>query len=153
MTVVGSYPQPGWLIDRERLGDRLPPRRAVRVSFGASTSPTEEAQDDATRLAVADMEAAGVDVVTDGEMRRRRATNRFATALDGVDLEHARGGARPHRPPEPRAARRRPDPPRRARRDARRRVPRGSLTERRIKITVPGPFTMAQHAQDDHYGD
>jgi 5-methyltetrahydropteroyltriglutamate--homocysteine methyltransferase len=112
----------------------------------------EEAQDDATRLAVQDMERAGVNVITDGEMRRESYSNRFATALDGVDLEHPgvaldRTG---HENPVPRVVG-----------PIRRRGPvevrdvefLRSITERRIKITVPGPFTMTQQAQDDHYGD
>jgi 5-methyltetrahydropteroyltriglutamate--homocysteine methyltransferase len=112
----------------------------------------EEAQDDATRLAVQDMERAGVDVITDGEMRRESYSNRFATALEGVDLEHPgvaldRTG---HENPVPRVVG-----------PIRRRGPvevrdvefLRSITDRRIKITVPGPFTMTQQAQDDHYGD
>src|SRR5919108_5663158 len=87
-TVVGSYPQPGWLIDRDRLGDRLPPRVRARELWRVPEEFLEEAQDDATRLAVGDMERAGVDVVTDGEMRRESYSNRFATALDGVDLDN-----------------------------------------------------------------
>src|SRR5919198_1552978 len=87
-TVVGSYPQPGWLIDRERLGDRLPPRIRARELWRVPDESLEEAQDDATRLAVDDMERAGVDVITDGEMRRESYSNRFATALEGVDLDH-----------------------------------------------------------------
>ena len=87
-TVVGSYPQPDWLIDRERLGDRLPPRVRARELWRVPEPFLEEAQDDATRLAVQDMERAGVDVITDGEMRRESYSNRFATALDGVDLDN-----------------------------------------------------------------
>ena len=86
-TVVGSYPQPDWLIDRERLGDRLPPRVRARELWRVAEPLLEEAQDDATRLAVQDMERAGVDVITDGEMRRESYSNRFATALDGIDLD------------------------------------------------------------------
>ena len=86
-TVVGSYPQPDWLIDRERLGERLPPRVRARELWRVPEPYLEEAQDDATRLAVQDMERAGVDIVTDGEMRRESYSNRFATALDGVDLD------------------------------------------------------------------
>ena len=86
-TVVGSYPQPDWLIDRERLGSRLPPRVRALELWRVPEAFLEQAQDDATRLAVSDMERAGVDVVTDGEMRRDSYSNRFATALDGVDLD------------------------------------------------------------------
>jgi 5-methyltetrahydropteroyltriglutamate--homocysteine methyltransferase len=151
-TVVGSYPQPGWLIDRERLGERLPPRVRARELWRVPEPFLEEAQDDATRLAVGDMERAGVDVITDGEMRRERYTNRFATALDGVDLDEPgvaldRTG---HENPVPRVV----GPIRRTRP-----VEVGdvrflrSITDRRIKITVPGPFTMTQQAQNDHYAD
>ena len=151
-TVVGSYPQPNWLIDRKRLGERLPPRVRAYELWQVAEPDLEEAQDDATRLAVQDMERAGVDIVTDGEMRRESYSNRFATALDGVDLETPgvaldRTG---HENPVPRVV----GPIRRARPVEVRDVEflRG-LTDRRIKITVPGPFTMAQQAQDDHYGD
>jgi 5-methyltetrahydropteroyltriglutamate--homocysteine methyltransferase len=112
----------------------------------------EEAQNDATRLAVQDMELAGVDVVTDGEMRRESYSNRFATALDGVDLDNPgvaldRTG---HENPVPRVV----GPIRRTRPVEVRDVEfLRSITDRRIKITVPGPFTMTQQAQDDHYGD
>jgi 5-methyltetrahydropteroyltriglutamate--homocysteine methyltransferase len=151
-TVVGSYPQPGWLIDRARLGDRLPPRVRALELWQVPEPFLEEAQDDATRLAVADMERAGVDVVTDGEMRRESYSNRFATALDGVDLDTPgvaldRTG---HENPVPRVV----GPIRRTRPVEVRDVEfLRSLTDRPIKITVPGPFTMAHQAQDDHYGD
>ena len=151
-TVVGSYPQPDWLIDRERLGARLPPRVRARELWRVSETFIDEAQNDATRLAVQDMERAGVDVVTDGEMRRESYSNRFATALDGVDLDNPgvaldRTG---HENPVPRVV----GPIRRARP-----VEVGdveflrAITDRRIKITVPGPFTMTQQAQNDHYDD
>jgi 5-methyltetrahydropteroyltriglutamate--homocysteine methyltransferase len=151
-TVVGSYPQPSWLIDRKRLGERLPPRVRAHELWRVSEPDLEEAQDDATRLAVADMERAGVDIVTDGEMRRESYSNRFATALEGVDLDtpgvaHDRTG---HENSVPRVV----GPIRRARPVEVRDVEfLRVLTDRRIKITVPGPFTMAQQAQDDHYGD
>jgi 5-methyltetrahydropteroyltriglutamate--homocysteine methyltransferase len=151
-TVVGSYPQPAWLIDRERLGDRLPPRVRARELWRVPEDLLEEAQDDATRLAVQDMERAGVDVVTDGEMRRESYSNRFATALDGVDLDNPgvaldRTG---HENPVPRVV----GPIRRTRPVEVRDVEfLRDLTDRKIKITVPGPFTMTQQAQDDHYGD
>jgi 5-methyltetrahydropteroyltriglutamate--homocysteine methyltransferase len=150
-TVVGSYPQPEWLIDRERLGERLPPRvRAVEL-WRVPEPYLEEAQDDATRLAVRDLELAGVDVVTDGEMRRESYSNHFATALDGIDLDRPgvaldRTG---HENPVPRVV----GPVRRARPvEARHAQLLRSITDRRIKITVPGPFTMTQQAQNDHYG-
>src|SRR5215210_6955241 len=151
-TVVGSYPQPGWLIDRQRLGERLPPRVRARDLWRVPEPFLEEAQDDATRVAVADMERAGVDVITDGEMRRESYSNRFATALDGVDLDDPgvaldRTG---RENPVPRVV----APIRRTRpvevRDVRF---LRSLTDRTIKITVPGPFTMTQQAQNDHYAD
>jgi 5-methyltetrahydropteroyltriglutamate--homocysteine methyltransferase len=151
-TVVGSYPQPDWLIDRERLGDRLPPRVRARELWRVPEPFLEDAQDDATRLAVQDMERAGVDVITDGEMRRESYSNRFATALDGVDLDDPgvaldRTG---HENPVPRVVG-----------PIRRRGPvevrdvefLRSITDRRIKITVPGPFTMTHQAQNDYYAD
>ncbi len=151
-TVVGSYPQPEWLIDRARLGERLPPRVRARELWRVADPVLEEAQDDATRLAVQDMERAGIDVITDGEMRRESYSNRFATALDGVDLDDPgvaldRTG---HENPVPRVV----GPIRRTRPVEVRDVEfLRSLTDRRIKITVPGPFTMAQQAQNDHYAD
>jgi 5-methyltetrahydropteroyltriglutamate--homocysteine methyltransferase len=151
-TVVGSYPQPDWLIDRERLGSRLPPRVRALELWRVPEPNLEEAQDDATRLAVLDMERAGVDVITDGEMRRESYSNRFATALEGVDLDNPgvaldRTG---HENPVPRVA----GPIRRSRPVEVRDVEfLRSITDRVIKITVPGPFTMAQQAQNDHYDD
>jgi 5-methyltetrahydropteroyltriglutamate--homocysteine methyltransferase len=151
-TVVGSYPQPHWLIDRERLGDRLPPRVRARELWRIREPYLEEAQDDATRLAVQDMERAGVDVITDGEMRRESYSNRFATALEGVDLDEPgvaldRTG---HENPVPRVV----GPIRRTQPVEVRDVEfLRSITDRRIKITVPGPFTMTQQAQNDHYAD
>jgi 5-methyltetrahydropteroyltriglutamate--homocysteine methyltransferase len=151
-TVVGSYPQPDWLIDRERLGDRLPPRVRARELWLVPEERLEGAQDDATRLAVQDMERAGVDIVTDGEMRRESYSNRLATALDGVDLDNPgvaldRTG---HENPVPRVV----GPIRRTRPVEVRDVEfLRSITDRRIKITVPGPFTMTQQAQNDHYPD
>jgi 5-methyltetrahydropteroyltriglutamate--homocysteine methyltransferase len=151
-TVVGSYPQPDWLLDRKRLGDRLPPRVRARELWRVPEPFLEEAQDDATRLAVQDMERAGVEVITDGEMRRESYSNRFATALDGVDLDNPgvaldRTG---HENPVPRVV----GPVRRTRPVEVRDVEfLRSITDRRIKITVPGPFTMTQQAQNDHYSD
>jgi 5-methyltetrahydropteroyltriglutamate--homocysteine methyltransferase len=149
-SVVGSYPQPAWLIDRERLGERLPPRVRARELWRVPEPWLEEAQDDATRLAVADMERAGIDIVSDGEMRRESYSNRFATALEGVDLDNPgvaldRTG---HENPVPRVV----GPIRRTRPVETRDVELlRSLTDRRIKITVPGPFTMTQQAQNDFY--
>ena len=151
-TVVGSYPQPAWLIDRDRLGDRLPPRVRARELWHVPEAYLEEAQDDATRLAVADMERAGVDIVTDGEMRRESYSNRFATALDGVDLDQP--GVALDRTGHPNPVPRVVSEIRRTRPVEVRDVEfLRSLTDRRIKITVPGPFTMTQQAQDDFYGD
>ena len=149
-TVVGSYPQPDWLIDRERLGDRLPPRVRALELWRVGEEHLEEAQDDATRLAVQDMELAGVDIVTDGEMRRESYSNRFATALDGVDLENP--GVALDRTGHPNPVPRVMGPIRRTRPVEVRDVELlRSITDRRIKITVPGPFTMTQQAQNDHY--
>jgi 5-methyltetrahydropteroyltriglutamate--homocysteine methyltransferase len=151
-TVVGSYPQPDWLIDRERLGERLPPRVRARELWRLPEPSLAEAQDDATRLAVQDMERAGVDIVTDGEMRRESYSNRFATALEGIDLDRPgvaldRTG---HENPVPRVT----GPVRRVRPVEVRDVEfLRSITQKRIKITVPGPFTMTQQAQNDHYAD
>ena len=151
-SVVGSYPQPDWLIDRDRLGDRLPPRVRARELWRVEEAYLEQAQDDATRVAVRDMERAGVDVITDGEMRRESYSNRFATALDGVDLDEPgvaldRTG---HANPVPRVV----GPIRRTRPVEVRDVEfLRSITDRRVKITVPGPFTMAQQAQNDFYDD
>ena len=151
-TVVGSFPQPDWLIDREGLSSRLPPRvRAVEL-WRVAPELLEQAQDDATRLAIADMEAAGIDIVTDGEQRRESYSNRFATALDGVDIDNPgvaidRTG---HENPVPRVvgaiSRRYPV-------EVRDVEFLRAHSDRRIKITLPGPFTMSQQAQDDFYGD
>ena len=151
-TVVGSYPQPEWLIDRERLGSRLPPRVRARELWRVAEQFLEEAQDDATLLAIRDMEAAGVDVISDGEMRRESYSNRFATALAGVDLDNPgvaidRTG---HENPVPRVV----GPILRTRPVEVRDVEfLRANTDRRIKITLPGPFTMTQQAQNDHYPD
>ncbi len=151
-TVVGSYPQPEWLIDRERLGSRLPPRVRARELWRVDERFLEEAQDDATLLAIRDMEEAGVDVISDGEMRRESYSNRFATALDGIDLDNPgvaidRTG---HENPVPRVV----GPIRRTRPVEVRDVEfLRANTSRPIRITLPGPFTMAQQAQNDHYPD
>jgi 5-methyltetrahydropteroyltriglutamate--homocysteine methyltransferase len=151
-TVVGSYPQPDWLIDRERLGEQLPPRVRARELWRVPEQFLEDAQDDATRIAVGDMERVGIDVITDGEMRRESYSNRFATALEGVDLDDPgvaldRTG---RENPVPRVV----GPIRRAHAVEVRDVEfLRTLTDHRIKITVPGPFTMAQQAQNDHYAD
>ena len=151
-TVVGSYPQPDWLIDREKLAGRLPPRVPARELWRVDEAWLAEAQDDATVLAVRDMEEAGIDVVTDGEIRRESYSNFFATALDGLDLDEP--GTALDRTGHPNPVPRVVGPIRRTRpvqeRDARF---LRSLTSRAIRVTVPGPFTMSQQAQNDHYPD
>ena len=151
-TVVGSYPQPDWLIDRARLGSRLPPRIRALELWRVDGEHLDEAQDDATRLAISDMERAGIDIVTDGEQRRESYSNRFATALDGVDIDNPgvaldRTG---HENPVPRVvgpvARRHPVEVRDVE------FLRAHATGR-IKITLPGPFTMTQQAQNDYYDE
>ena len=151
-TVVGSYPQPDWLIDRAKLAGRLPPRVSARELWRVDERWLDEAQDDATVLAVRDMEEAGVEVVTDGEIRRESYSNRFATALEGLDLD-APGTALDrtgHPNPVPRVV----GPIRRARPVQERDTKfLRALTSRPIRVTVPGPFTMSQQAQNDHYPD
>jgi len=150
-SLVGSYPQPEWLIDRAKLAGRFPPRVRARELWRVAPEYLAQAQDDATLLAIRAQEDAGLDILTDGEIRRESYSNRFATALDGVDIDNPgtaldRSG-HPNLVPRVAGAIRRRHPVEaddvkflRAR------------TDRTIKITVPGPFTMAQQAQDDHYG-
>jgi 5-methyltetrahydropteroyltriglutamate--homocysteine methyltransferase len=150
-TVVGSYPQPDWLVDRARLAGRVPRVRA-RDIWRVAEPYLEAAQDDATILAIRDMERAGIDIVTDGEMRRESYSNRFATALDGVDIDNpgtvvSRTG-KPGIVPRVVGRIRRRHPVERRDVEFLRRN-----TDRTIKITLPGPFTMAQQAQNDHYAD
>ena len=150
-SLVGSYAQPNWLIDRERLGGRFPPRVRATELWRVDPAYLEEAQDDATRLAIEDQERAGLDIVTDGEMRRESYSNRFATALDGVDIDN---------PGEALDRSGHPNPVPRVVGEISRRHPvqvrdvqfLKAHTSRRTKVTVPGPFTMSQQAQDDHYG-
>ena len=150
-TVVGSYPQPRWLIDREALGGKVPRVRAPEI-WRIAQPFLEQAQDDATLLAIRDMERAGIDIISDGEMRRESYSNRFATALEGIDLE--RPGTTLNRSGQPIPVPRVAGPIRR----------KGPVevsdlvflkknTSRMVKITLPGPFTMAQQAQDDYYRD
>ena len=151
-SLVGSYAQPEWLIDRAKLAGRFPPRTRAKELWRVDPEFLEQAQDDATLLAIRAQERAGLDILTDGEMRRESYSNHFATALDGVDVDNPgtaldRSG---HPNPVPRIAGdiRRTHPI--ERRDV------GFLrahTDRTIKITVPGPFTMSQQAQNDHYPD
>ena len=150
-TVVGSYPQPHWLIHRDRLGAKVPRVRSPEL-WRVDPAYLEEAQNDATLLAIRDMEAAGIDIITDGEMRRESYSNRFATALEGIDIE--RPGSTINRTgqaiPVPRVS----GP---IKRKGAVEVPDVVFlrknTTKQIKITLPGPFTMAQQAQDDFYKD
>jgi 5-methyltetrahydropteroyltriglutamate--homocysteine methyltransferase len=149
-SLVGSYPQPDWLIDRERLAGRFPPRVRARELWRIDPACLEQAQDDATLLAIRAQEDAGLDIITDGEARRESYSNRFATALDGVDIDNPgtaldRSG---HPNPVPRVVG-----------PIRRRHPvqvddlafLRAHTDRTVKVTVPGPFTMSQQAQNDYY--
>jgi 5-methyltetrahydropteroyltriglutamate--homocysteine methyltransferase len=151
-TLVGSYPQPGWLVDKAVLTGNLPPRVRMRDVWRFSGDALAEAQDDAVRLAVADQERAGIDILTDGEARRESYFNHFATALSGVDLDNpAMTTSRLGRQvPVPRVT----GPIKRLRAvevDALRFLK--SSTQRPVKVTVPGPFTLTQLAKDEHYGD
>jgi len=149
-TLVGSYPQPEWLIDRARLAGRLPPRVRAKELWRIPEAHLLDAQDDATLLAIRAQEDAGLDIVTDGEIRRESYSNRFATALDGIDLDNPgsaidRSG---HPNPVPRisgAIRRRHAVEVEDMKFLRRH------TKKLTKITVPGPFTMTQQAQNDFY--
>src|SRR5437867_5190533 len=150
-TLVGSYPQPEWLIDRQKLASRFPPRVRARELWRVPEPWLAEAQNDATLLAIHDQEAVGLDIVTDGEIRRESYSNRFAPALEGIDVDNPgtaldRSG---HPNPVPRIVGK-----------IRRRHPietedlrfLRAHTARKIKMTVPGPFTMSQQAQNDFYG-
>ncbi len=149
-TVVGSYPQPDWLIDRKMLGAQVPRIRMPEI-WRVAEPYLEEAQDDATVIAIRDMERAGIDIITDGEMRRESYSNRFATALEGVDIDNPAKtkGRSGQDVVVPRVVGR-----------IRRKGPvevrdvqfLRSNTDRTIKITLPGPFTMAKQAQDEFYG-
>jgi 5-methyltetrahydropteroyltriglutamate--homocysteine methyltransferase len=149
-SLVGSYAQPEWLIDRSKLAKRFPPRVRAGELWRVDEQWLAEAQDDATRLAILDQERAGLDLITDGEMRRESYSNRFATELDGIDLDNPgtaidRTG---HPNPVPRVVGR-----------IRRRNPvevrdlqfLKANTNKPVKMTVPGPFTMSQQAQNDFY--
>src|ERR1044071_9370321 len=149
-TLVGSYPQPDWLIDRKKLAGRFPPRVRAAELWRVPEQYLAEAQDDATLLAIRAQEQAGIDIVTDGEIRRESYSNRFATALEGIDIDHPGSALDRSGHPNP--------------------VPRivGKIrrkhavevedllflrrhTSKRVKMTVPGPFTMSQQAQNDYY--
>ncbi|WP_108660099.1 5-methyltetrahydropteroyltriglutamate--homocysteine methyltransferase [Acuticoccus kandeliae] len=149
-SLVGSYAQPDWLIDREKLGKRFPPRVRAKELWRIDTKWLDEAQNDATIVAIRDQERAGLDIITDGEIRRESYSNRFATALEGVDIDNPgtaldRSG---HPNPVPRVVGK-------IRRTRQVEVDDANFlranTDRRTKITVPGPFTMAQQAQNDFY--
>ena len=151
-SLVGSYPQPDWLIDRAKLAGRFPPRVRAKELWRIEPDLLAQAQDDATELAVRAQERAGLDLLTDGEIRRESYSNHFATALEGVDIDNPgialdRSG---HPNPVPRIVGpiRRPHPVQL--RDLE--FLRGH-TDHPVKITVPGPFTMSQQAQNDHYAD
>src|SRR5215467_4522536 len=152
-TLVGSYPQPDWLIDRQRLNSVVVPRVRFRDFWRIPPEFLEQAQDDATVLAIRDQERAGIDIVTDGEMRRESYSNRFATALDGVDIDNP--GQAPTRTP----GRTQPVPrivgPIKRREPIEARDARflRANTSQAIKITLPGPFTMSMQTQDDYYKD
>ena len=149
-TLVGSYPQPEWLIDRKKLAGRFPPRVRARELWRVPEPYLAQAQDDATVLAIRAQEQAGLDIITDGEVRRESYSNRFATALEGVDIDNPgsaldRSG---HPNPVPRIV---------GRIRRKHAVELDDLrflkrhTSRQTKITVPGPFTMSQQAQNDYY--
>ena len=149
-TLVGSYPQPEWLIDRNKLAGRFPPRVRARELWRVEESFLREAQDDATVLAIRAQEEAGLDIITDGEIRRESYSNRFATALEGVDIDNPgtaldRSG---HPNPVPRVV---------GKIRRKHAVEVQDLlflkkhTSRKTKITVPGPYTMSQQAQNDFY--
>src|SRR5216117_2429601 len=149
-TLVGSYPQPEWLIDRKKLAGRFPPRVRARELWRIPDALLAEAQEDATLIAIRAQEEAGLDIITDGETRRESYSNRFATALEGVDIENPgtaldRSG---HPNPVPRVVGK-----------IRRKYPveiedlkfLRAHTKKAVKMTVPGPFTMSQQAQNDFY--
>jgi 5-methyltetrahydropteroyltriglutamate--homocysteine methyltransferase len=150
-TLVGSYPQPDWLIDRARLAKQVPRVRA-RDLWLIDREKLEAAQDDATLLAIRDQEHAGLNIITDGEQRRESYSNRFATALDGIDLD--RPGKTPNRTGGFSTVPRVVGPIRRKYPVEVRDVEfLRANTDRMIKMTVPGPFTMSAQCQDDFYHD
>lgn len=149
-TLVGSYPQPDWIIDKVKLGSRLPPRVRANELWRIPQPYLAEAQNDATIVTIRTQEEIGIDIVTDGEIRRESYSNRFATGLDGVDLDNP--GTAMDRTGHP-------NPVPRVTGKIRRRHPvevedltfLKRHTDRMVKITVPGPFTMTQQAQNDFY--
>ena len=150
-SLVGSYPQPEWLIDRVKLSKQVPRVRADDLWL-VPPDKLEAAQDDATILAIRDQERAGLDIITDGEQRRESYSNRFATALEGIDTD--RPGTTINRSGRPIPVPRVVGPIRRKRAVAVRDLDvLRANTDRRIKATLPGPFTMGKQAQDDYYND
>jgi 5-methyltetrahydropteroyltriglutamate--homocysteine methyltransferase len=152
-TVVGSYPQPAWLVDRAILTkNNVVPRVRLKEIWRVAEDALEQAQDDATLIAIRDMERAGIDIITDGEMRRESYSNRFALALEGVDVDNpAIVSGRMGKPtPVPRVT----GPIRRRHAVEVRDVSfLRANTDRQVKITLPGPFTLSMQAHDEHYGD
>src|SRR5882672_5415445 len=151
-TVVGSYPQPNWLIDREKLGSKVPRVRAPEI-WRIGSEQLEQAQDDATLLAIREMEAAGIDIVTDGEMRRESYSNRFANSLEGIDTTRVgkgagRLGSASFPVPLVTGRIRRPGPI-----EVRDLEFLRAHTARKVKITLPGPFTMAHQNDNQFYPD
>ena len=149
-SLVGSYPQPDWLIDRQKLAHRMPPRVRAQELWRVAPEWLEQAQDDATLLAIRAQERAGLDILTDGEIRRESYSNRFATALEGVDLDNpgqivSRTGNPAFVPRVVGKIRRKYPVEVRDLRFLR------ANTDCPVKITLPGPFTMSQQAQNDHY--
>src|SRR2546426_1949164 len=149
-SLVGSYPQPEWLIDRQKLAGRFPPRTRAKELWRVAPEFLDEAQDDATILAIRAQERAGLDIITDGEIRRESYSNRFATALEGVDIDNPgtaldRSG---HPNPVPRIV---------GKIRRKHAVEIEDLkflrahTKKAVKMTVPGPFTMSQQAQNEYY--
>ena len=151
-TLVGSYPQPEWLVDRLLLGSRMPARVRARDLWRVPEPVLEQAQDDATVLAMREMERAGIDVVTDGEIRRESYSNRFANELGGMDAD--RPGIVPGRTGRPTQVPRVVGPIRRVAPVLVRDVSFARAnTDRPLRVTIPGPFTMTQQCLDEHYGD
>jgi len=151
-TVVGSYPQPDWLVDKTVLRAQTVPRVRVKQLWRVPEPHLERAQDDATLIAIRDMERAGIDIITDGEMRRESYSNRFATALEGIDIETPatvknRAGVDTIMPRVVGKVRRTAPVEVRDMEFLRRN------TDRKAKITLPGPFTMTQQAKNEHYKD
>src|ERR1700757_3643285 len=149
-SLVGSYAQPEWLIDRKKLAGRFPPRVRVKELWRVAPESLEQAQDDATLVPIHEQEEAGLDIITDGEMRRESYSNRFATALEGVDLDNpgtviSRSGQTVLVPRVVGKIRRKHAVEVRDVQFLR------ANTSRPIKMTVPGPFTMAQQAKNDFY--